>query len=85
LSAWGLEGSVEAGTATASWNAASGATSYVVQVGSTPGSADFFSGDIGNRTAATATGLPAGFRAYVRVIAANACGLSIPTPDFLIQ
>ena len=85
LSPWGLEGSVATGTATATWKAASGATSYIVQVGSTPGSADLFSGDIGNRTAAMATGLPAGFRAYVRVIAVNACGVSLPTPDVLIQ
>jgi hypothetical protein len=85
LSPAGLQGSSEGGTATATWNAATGATSYVVQVGTTPGSANLFNGDIGNGTAAMATGLPHGFRAYVRVIAVNACGESIPSPDFLLQ
>jgi hypothetical protein len=85
LSPAGLQGRIEGGTATARWNATTGATSYVVQVGTTPGSANLFSGDIGNWTTATAIGLPEGFRAYARVIAVNACGESLPTPDVLIQ
>ena len=72
-------------SATAVWTPVSGATSYVLQAGTAPGLADLFSGDIGNRTEASATGLPTGFNAYVRVMAVNACGESRPTPDLLIQ
>jgi hypothetical protein len=32
----------------------------------------------------SASGLPAGFQAFVRVIAMNACGQSAPT-DFLVR
>jgi hypothetical protein len=77
--------SLGASTATATWNAARGASTYVVQVGTAPGASNLFSGNVGNRTTVSATAIPAGFRAYVRVIAVNACGASLPTPDVLIQ
>ena len=80
-----LHGIGAPGTATAAWTAVSGATSYVLQAGTAPGLADLFSDDIGSRTAASATGLPVGFRAYIRVMAVNACGQSRPTSDLLIQ
>jgi hypothetical protein len=38
---------------------------------------------IGTNNVATATGLPAGFAAWVRVIAVNACGHSVPTDYFI--
>jgi hypothetical protein len=80
-----LQAMVRSGTATAAWTAANGATSYVLQGGTAPGLTDLFSDDLGNRTVASARGLPPGFRAYVRVIAVNACGQSRPSPDLLIQ
>ena len=64
------------GTATVSWQPVSGATSYIVQAGSLPGSSDIFNGNVGNTTAVSASGLPPGFGAFVRVYAVNACGVS---------
>ena len=81
----GLSGSVGAALATVSWNAAPSATSYVLQAGSSPGASNFFNGSVGAATAVAAIGLPPGFRAYVRVIAFNACGASSATPDVFIQ
>jgi hypothetical protein len=81
----GLTGSFVGGTATAMWNASPGATSYIVQAGSAPGLSDYTNVNIGNATTASAGGLPPGFRAYVRVIAMNACGQSAPSGDVLIQ
>ena len=75
-----------AGTARLSWNAAPGAVSYIVQAGWLAGASDLFNGSVGALTSVSASALPPGFRAFVRVIAVNGCGLtSLPTPDFLVQ
>ena len=81
----GLSGTITAGTAVVSWTASIGATSYIVQAGSTTGMADLFNANVGSTTAVSASGLPAGFRAFVRVAAVNACGASLPTADVLVQ
>lgn len=79
-----VSGSIVAGTATVSWSAVAGATSYILSAGSTQGASNIFpSTNIGPTTSASASGLPAGFSAWVRVIAVNACGPSAPTDFFL--
>jgi hypothetical protein len=79
----GLTGAVAAGTATAGWDPSLGATGYVVQAGASQGGAELFNGNVGNITSISASGLPPGFTAWVRVIAVNACGSSPPQEVFL--
>lgn len=43
-----------------------------------------FNQNIGNATQVSAGGLPSGFRAFVRIVAVNACGQSAPTADVLV-
>jgi hypothetical protein len=81
----GVSGAVVNGTATVRWNTSSGATSYIVQAGASPGGAEMFNANVGSATMVSASGLPPGFRAYVRIIAVNACGRSASTADFLVQ
>ncbi len=78
-----MTGQVSGGLASVSFNASAGATSYIVQAGSQQGLSDLFNANIGNTTAASAP-VPAGFRAFVRIIAVNACGNSAPTADFVL-
>jgi hypothetical protein len=80
----GVSASLSNGTATVSWSAVAGATNYVVRAGSVPNGFDLFNGTVGNTTAVSAGGLPAGFRAYVRVHTVNACGASGPSVEGLI-
>ena len=80
----GVTGSLVNGTASVSWPAVPGATSYIVRAGSTPGGSDLFNGNVGPTTSVSASGLPPGFRAYVRVLAVSACGTSAPSADILI-
>ena len=80
----GVTGSVVNGTASVSWAAVPGATSYIVRAGSAPGGSDLFNGNVGPTTSVSAAGLPAGFRAYVRVLAVSACGTSGRSADILI-
>jgi hypothetical protein len=80
----GLTGNIVSGNATVQWNGVLNASNYIVQAGSAQFSANLFNGSVGNNTTVTASGLPPGFQAYVRVFANNACGTSAPTPDFLL-
>jgi hypothetical protein len=80
----GVSGSVVAGTASVAWTAVPGATSYIVRAGVTPGGSELFNGNVGATTSVSAGGLPAGFRAFVRILAVNACGTSAPSADVLI-
>ena len=73
------------GVATVSWPPVTGATSYIVQAGSQRGGSDIFGDDIGNTTAVSASGLPSDFRAFVRVSAVNACGVSAASPEVEIS
>jgi hypothetical protein len=72
------------GTATVSFNPSPGATSYLLSAGSAPGGSDLFNANIGNTTVASASGLPAGFRAFARVQAVNACGTSSPSTEVFV-
>jgi predicted phage tail protein len=64
-----------AGTVGLLWNAASGASTYILEAGSAPGLANLALADVGNTTTYTATGVGAGTY-YVRVRARSACGTS---------
>lgn len=79
-----VNASLSGGTGTVTWSAAAGATSYLVRAGSAPGGSDLFNGNVGNTTSASASGLPAGFRAFVRVHAVNACGTSGPSAETVL-
>lgn len=81
----GVSGGITSGTATVQWTASPGATSYIVQAGSAQGGSNLFNANVGPLTTVTASGLPPGFRAFVRIIAVNACGQSAPTADFTLQ
>jgi hypothetical protein len=81
----GLAAGVASGVASVSWNRSRGAAGYTLQVGSSPGSHDLFSGSVGTSTAVAATGVPRGFRAYVSVIAVNACGRSAASETVVIE
>jgi len=72
----GLASLVNGATVTLSWTAASGSpTNYLVDVGSSPGSANLGVIDNGPATSLTASNVAAGTY-YVQVRAANACGAS---------
>jgi len=71
-------------TASVSWQPVPGATSYIIAAGSAPGFSDVYYGDVGNTVAVTAP-VSAGFTAYVRVIAVNACGQSVASSDVYMQ
>lgn len=81
----GLTGVVSAGMAAVRWDPSANATSYIVRAGSTVGASNLFNGNVGNLTLVTASGLPIGFTAFVRVIAVNACGQSAPSAEFLLR
>jgi Matrixin len=79
-----VTGSIVGGTATVSWAPSPGAMSYIVSAGSSPGATNLAPpASVGSATAVSASGLPAGFSAWVRVIAVNACGQSTPRDFFL--
>ncbi len=71
-----VAGQFASGTATLSWVASAGATSYLVRAGSTPGASDLFDGNVGNLLSVSAGGLPPNFHAYARVYAVSSCGIS---------
>ncbi|MGE3275264.1 MAG: fibronectin type III domain-containing protein [Vicinamibacterales bacterium] len=79
----GLTGGVSGGVASVSWTASAGATSYVVQAGSASGGTNIFNANVGANTAVSAA-VPAGFSAFVQVLAVNACGTSGPSTPISI-
>jgi len=80
----GVTGGVASGFAQIQWAPSPGATRYLIHVGSTQGAADILGiTDLGLHTGAAAP-VPAGFRAWVRIGAVNACGVS-PVVDFLLR
>ena len=80
-----VSGGVAAGTATASWPAVAGAARYVVSAGTAPGGTQYLVPTDVTGTSVSASGLSAGFQAWVRVVAVNACGQAGPPTDFLVQ
>jgi hypothetical protein len=80
----GVTAVVRDGFATVQWSPASGATRYFIQAGSDTGIDDLLGRtDLGGATR-TGAAVPSGFRAWIRVFAANACGLSAGV-DVLLQ
>jgi hypothetical protein len=80
-----VTGSIVGGTATVSWNAVPGATHYIVSAGASQGGTNFLPPTNFTGTGVQASGLPAGFTAWIRVIAVNACGQQGPARDFFLQ
>lgn len=64
------------------WSAAAGATAYVLEAGSSPGSSNIFAWEIGASTSLTANA-PSGTY-YVRVKATNPCGTSGPSNEVIL-
>jgi hypothetical protein len=69
----GFGSTVSGSTVTLRWSAVTGATSYVLQAGSSAGSTNLANADIGNVTSYVATGIGNGTY-YIRIRAKNACG-----------
>jgi hypothetical protein len=81
-----VTGGIVGGAANISWPAVPGATAYIVSAGTSAGGTQFLGPtNIGNQTSLGASGLPAGFQAFIRVIAVNACAQQGPPTDFLLQ
>lgn len=79
----GISAAISNGFARVQWAAVPGAVRYLVQAGSQVGFSDLFPpSDVGGSTMVGAS-VPPGFRAWVRVVAVNACGTSSPTDVFL--
>jgi hypothetical protein len=81
-----VSGSIAGGVAAVGWPAVADATAYIISAGTTPGGTQFLGPtNIGNQTSIGASGLPAGFQAFIRVVAVNACGQQGPPTDFLLR
>ncbi len=79
----GITGSVSGDVARLFWQAAPGATSYRGQLGSAPGLDDVYPmTDLGSILGIEFP-VSAGFQAWVRIVAANGCGVSAPVDFFL--
>jgi hypothetical protein len=64
------------GTVSFNWNAAAGATTYIIEAGSAPGAANLANANLGSSaTSATFSGVGGGTY-FVRLRSANACGTS---------
>jgi Matrixin len=81
-----VTGSIVNGTASIGWPAVPGATNYIVSAGTTQGGTQILGPtNLGTQTGASASGLPAGFQAWIRVIAVNACAQQSAPTDFLLR
>jgi hypothetical protein len=81
-----VSGGIVNGLGTVGWQAVAGATSYVLSAGTTAGGTQFLAPtNVGAATSVSAGGLPAGFQAFVRVVALNACSQPGPPTDFLLK
>ena len=79
-----VSGSLVAGTLTLMWPEVPGTTAYILSAGTSLGSDDLYPATyIGLTNEVTATGLPPGWEAWVRVSAANGCGQSAPVYIFI--
>jgi hypothetical protein len=77
----GLAGTRVLRTTNIRWNQSPGASSYVVQAGTTELAANLFNGNIGNVLAVGSDALDPSLPLFVRVLAVNDCGASQPTAD----
>jgi hypothetical protein len=81
-----ISGGVVGGTASVTWTPVAGATAYVLSAGTTQGGTQYMAPtQMGTNTGASASGLSAGFTAWVRVVAVNACGQQSAPADFLVR
>lgn len=81
-----VSGGFANGTASVTWPPVAGATSYLLSAGTVQGGEQYVPlSNIGNVTGVSASGLPPGFTAWVRVIAVNACGQQSVPRDFFVQ
>jgi hypothetical protein len=78
-----LAGAVVDGIARVSWQPSAGATSYRVQVGSTPGAADLYPATELGFTTIIQGPVGPDFQAWVRIVAVSSCGVSPPADVFL--
>jgi hypothetical protein len=78
-----LTGSVSGSTVSLAWNGAAGATSYILEAGSSPGTVDIVFVDLGS-AATTLTATAANGTYYVRIRSKNACGSSGPSNEIVI-
>ena len=79
-----VSGSLVAGTLTLMWPQVPGVSAYILAAGTSLGSDDLYPATyIGLSNEVTATGLPPGWTAWVRVSAANGCGQSAPVYIFI--
>lgn len=65
-------------------NASALATQYTLLAGTGPGGTDLFAGNIGNVPTAGSDNVDPGIPLYVRLVAANACGLSSPSAELFL-
>ncbi len=66
-------------TLSVSWSSSPSATFYVLEAGSSPGTANLFQASVGLITSLTGPGPEGTF--FTRVRAGNACGVSAPSPE----
>jgi hypothetical protein len=78
----GLTYTLSGNLLTVRWNAAAGAVEYFLLAGSVSNANDLYNGNVGTATSISAT-VPAG-RYYIRVRGANACGVSVASPELEI-
>ena len=78
----GLTHTVNGSSVQLSWQAAAGATSYVLEAGTASGSSNLLASDIGNVTTLGATAAPGTY--YVRIRARSACGSSPPSNEVVV-
>ena len=79
----GLTASVSGSTVALQWTAGAGASTYVIEAGSTSGASNLVVSDLGS--AATTLQATAGSGTYyVRVRARNACGIGIPSNEIVV-
>ena len=75
---------VSGSSVTLTWSASTGATTYLIDVGSFPGQSDILTTDLGS-PATTLTATNVGVRTYfVRLRAANSCGTSGPSNEMTV-
>jgi hypothetical protein len=67
---------------TVTWNVAPGAIQYFLQAGTAPGAHNLYNGNLGTTTGVAAALEPGTY--YVRLIGANACGVSAPSTELSI-
>jgi hypothetical protein len=78
----GLTHTINGSSVQLAWQAAAGATSYVLEAGSTSGSNNLLVSDTGNVTTLGATAAPGTY--FVRIRARNACGSSAPSNEVVV-